>query len=105
MSPAGSLTFIPSLGSIFPLQLPYAREIEKASRRGRLLAMSTKAASFLAFVGMLVLTLLVLVDLVRDISGVVRGVVPMLLLVRAIVYTFASLTATVFFFVFYERQS
>jgi len=67
--------------------------------------MSTKAASFLAFVGMLVLTLLILVDLVRDISGVLRDIVPMLRLVRPIVYTFASLTATVFFFVFYERQS
>ena len=67
--------------------------------------MSTKAASFLAFVGMLVLTLLILVDLVRDISGVLRDIVPMLRLVRSVVYMFASLTATVFFFVFYEQQS
>jgi hypothetical protein len=67
--------------------------------------MSTKAASFLAFVGMLLLTILVIADLVRNISGVFRDIVPMLRLVRSVVYMFASLTATVFFFVFYERQS
>jgi hypothetical protein len=48
---------------------------------------------------MLILTLLVLVDLVRDISGVLRDIVPMLRLARSVVYTFASVTATVFFFV------
>jgi hypothetical protein len=66
--------------------------------------MSTKAASFLAFVGTLALTLLVLADLVCEISGVLRDIVPMLRLARSVVYTFASVTATVFFFVFYERQ-
>jgi len=53
----------------------------------------------------MLLTLLVLARLLRDISGVLRDVVPMVRLVRSVVYTFASLTATVFFFVFYERQS
>jgi hypothetical protein len=67
--------------------------------------MSVKVASFLAFVGMLLLTILVIADLVRNISGVLRDIVPMLRLVRSVVYMFASLTATVFFFVFYERQS
>jgi len=67
--------------------------------------MSVKVASFLAFVGMLLLTILVIADLVRNISGVLRDIVPMLRLVRSVVYMFASLTATVFFFVFYEQQS
>jgi hypothetical protein len=53
----------------------------------------------------MLLTPLVLAGLLRDISGVLRDVVPMVRLVRSVVYTFASLTATVFFFVFYERQS
>ena len=40
--------------------------------------MSTKAASFLAFVGMRILTVLVIAGLLRDISGVFRDFVPML---------------------------
>jgi hypothetical protein len=67
--------------------------------------MSTKAASFLAFVGMRILTVLVIAGLLRDISGVFRYFVPMLRLVRSVVYTFASVTATVTFFVFYKRES
>ena len=67
--------------------------------------MSTKAASFFAFAGMLLLTILVIADLLRDISGVFRDIVPMARLVRSLVFTFASVTATVFLFVFYELQS
>ena len=67
--------------------------------------MNLKAASFLAFVGMLVLTVLVIVDLFRDVSGFLRDILPLVRLVRELVYTFASVTVTVFLFVFYKRQS
>ena len=64
--------------------------------------MSIKGVSFLAFVGMLVLTVLVVADLIPDISG---DIVPLVQLVRSFIYTFASVTATVFMLSFYKRQS
>lgn len=67
--------------------------------------MSFKTFAFLAFLGMLVLTVLVIADLVRDIYGVLRDVVPTVRLVRSLVYAFASVTAAAFLFVFYRRQS
>ena len=67
--------------------------------------MSLKTASFLAFAGMLVLTALVIADLIRDTSGVVTGIIPAIRLVRSLIYMFASVAATLFFYVFYRRQS
>src|SRR5215472_7488292 len=54
--------------------------------------MTTKAASFLALAGMLLLTILVIAGLLRDNSGVFRDVVPMVRLVRSLLSTFLRLT-------------
>lgn len=66
--------------------------------------MSLKNAAFLAAVGMIILTALALFDLFETIAGVLRSLIPAVTLFRAAIYAFASLTVTIFFFVFYKRQ-
>ncbi len=47
---------------------------------------------------------MVAADLIHTCTGVVRDVIPMMALLRSLIYLFASITATVFFFVFYSAQ-
>jgi len=67
--------------------------------------MNLKNASLLALVGMILLTVVVAADLIRDVAGVLRGIVATFALLRSVIYTFASVAVTVFLFVFYKRQS
>ncbi len=67
--------------------------------------MSVKNAALVALAGMLLLTLLLVVDFVFTVSNVLGGLVPAVTLLRALVYAIASLCVTVFFFVFYKAQS
>jgi hypothetical protein len=67
--------------------------------------MSLKNAAVLALIGMLLLTILVAADFIRNVSGVIGGFVPAMALLRSLVYLFASLTVTVFFWVFSRAQS
>jgi hypothetical protein len=67
--------------------------------------MNLKNASLLALFGMILLTVVVVADLIRDLAGVVRGIVATGVLLRSVIYTFASVVLTVFLFVFYKRQS
>ncbi len=67
--------------------------------------MNLRNASLLALIGMVLVTLLVLIDLIRDISGVLNGIVPSVAVVRSTIYTFASVTLAMFLFAFYKRQS
>jgi hypothetical protein len=66
--------------------------------------MSLKSAALLAFIGMLLLTVLIAADFVQTITGVMRDVVPTVALLRSLVYLLASLTVTVFFWVFQKAQ-
>ena len=67
--------------------------------------MNLKNASLLALFGMILLTVVVVADLIRDLAGVVRRIVATGVLLRSVIYTFASVVLTVFLFVFYKRQS
>lgn len=66
--------------------------------------MSLKNAAFLAFLGMLLLSLLLVWRLVMDILNVTQGLIPLQTLLATVVYAFAAITATVFFFVFQSNQ-
>ncbi len=66
--------------------------------------MSLKSAAFLATVGMIVLTALVLYDLFENVAGVLRSLIPAVTLFGSAIYAFASVTVTVFFFAFYKKQ-
>jgi hypothetical protein len=64
--------------------------------------MTPKNAALLAFIGTLLLTILVTFDFVNTVSGVLRDIVPLMALVRSLIYLLASVTVTVFFFIFYK---
>lgn len=67
--------------------------------------MSLKNAASLALIGMLLLTILLAADFVKTVSGVLNEVVPAMALLRSLVYLLASLSVTVFFYVFNRAQS
>jgi len=67
--------------------------------------MSLKSAAFLALIGMLLLTILSAADFVNITLGVVRGLIPAMAIVRSLIYLFASLCVTIFFWVFHRSQS
>jgi hypothetical protein len=64
--------------------------------------MTPKNAALLAFIGTLLLTIVVAFDFVNTVSGVLRDIVPVMALVRSLIYLLASVTMTVFFFIFYR---
>ena len=68
-------------------------------------AMSLKNAAFLALIGTLLLTILLAADFIKTVSGVLNDVVPAMALLRSLVYLLASLSVTVFFYVFNKAQS
>jgi hypothetical protein len=67
--------------------------------------MTLKTASLLALIGMLLLTILLAVDFLNTVLGILRGLLPALAFFRSLLYLFASLTLTVFFFVFGKAQA
>jgi hypothetical protein len=67
--------------------------------------MSLKTAAFLALIGMLLLTILLVLDFINVVTGVLHDVVPAMALLRSLIYLGASLTVTVFFFIFQKAQS
>jgi hypothetical protein len=67
--------------------------------------MSLKTAALLALIGMMLLTVLMAADFIKTVTGIMRDVVPAMALLRSVVYVVASLTVTVFFYVFYKKQS
>ena len=66
--------------------------------------MTLKNASFLALIGMSLLTALLALDLINVVLGILRDVVPMQALLRSLIHEFASLSVTVFLFVFHRGQ-
>lgn len=66
--------------------------------------MTLKSSSDLALVGMLVLTVLLAADFIRTFVGILHDVVPMVALLRSLVYLFAGITVAVFFYVFNRAQ-
>jgi hypothetical protein len=66
--------------------------------------MSLKSAALLGLVGMLLLTVLLVMDLLVNISHVLGGLVAAVILFRSLIYTFAGLCVTLFFVVFYKAQ-
>jgi nicotinamide riboside transporter PnuC len=66
--------------------------------------MTLRNATILAIIGTALLSALLAADLIVTISGVLRDVVPLVTLLRSIVYVLASVTVTVFFYVFHKVQ-
>jgi hypothetical protein len=67
--------------------------------------MTLKTAASLALIGSLLLTILLAADFINTVVGVLRDVIPAMALLRSLLYLFASLSVTVFFYVFNRAQS
>ena len=67
--------------------------------------MSLKNAALLALIGTLLLTVLLAAEFINTVLGVLRDVIPAMALLRSLVYLAASLSVTVFFYVFNREES
>lgn len=67
--------------------------------------MSLKAAAFFAFIGMALLTVLLVLGFVRDVSSFLADAVAAMAVLVSLIHLLASLGVTVFLFVFYKAQS
>jgi len=67
-------------------------------------SMTLKSAALLALIGTILVTALLVWDLIFDVLNIRQGLVPAVVLLRAIIYAFGAVSLTVFFFVFHKRQ-
>ena len=67
--------------------------------------MSLKTAAFCALIGMILLTVLVALGFIRDLSALGSGAVALSTVISSAIHLFASLTLTVFLFVFHRAQA
>ena len=68
-------------------------------------AMTVKSAAFFALIGMILLTVLLALGFIRDISGFMGGAVAAMALLISLIHLLASLSVAVFLYVFYKAQS
>jgi len=66
--------------------------------------MNLKNAALLALIGMVVLSVLLLAGFIRDISSAASGLIPAVSVLKSLVYLFASVAVTVFFYVFHRSN-
>ena len=67
--------------------------------------MTLKNTAFLALVGMVLVTILLIAGLISDVSGVVRGLIPAMRLLTSFIYAFAGLGVVFFLYAFHKAQS
>jgi hypothetical protein len=67
--------------------------------------MALKDAALLAFVGMLLVSALLVWNLIFDVLNVVRGVLPAVKLISSLIYAFGAVTAALFLYVFQKRPN
>jgi hypothetical protein len=67
--------------------------------------MTTKAASFLAFIGTLLIAILLTWTFVSHLLNVLRNVEAPVVIFAWFIYAFGSITLAIFFFVFHRSQS
>lgn len=68
-------------------------------------AMTLRNAAFLALVGMILATIVLVTGFIGDVFGIVRGVIPATRLLTSFIYAFASLSMVVFLYAFHKAQS
>jgi hypothetical protein len=67
--------------------------------------MTLKNTAFLALVGMVLVTILLIAGLIADVSGVIRGLIPAMRLLTSFLYAFAGLSVVIFLYTFHKAQS
>jgi hypothetical protein len=66
--------------------------------------MTLKNTAFMALVGMVLVTILLIAGLIGDIRGVAGGLIPAMRLLTSFVYVFAGLSVVLFLYVFHKAQ-
>jgi hypothetical protein len=64
--------------------------------------MSLKSAAFFALIGMVLLTVLLAVGFIRDVSNFLAGVIAAVVLLTSLIHLLASLSLAVFLYVFHK---
>jgi hypothetical protein len=67
--------------------------------------MTLKNAALLALIGTLVLTILLVTSLITDVLNLLQGLIPATRVLSSLIYSFAALAVTVFFYAFHKAQS
>jgi hypothetical protein len=67
--------------------------------------MTLKSAAFWALIGMILLTVVLAVGFIRDVSGFLSGAVAAIPALVSLIHVLASLGVAVFMYVFYRAQS
>ena len=67
--------------------------------------MTLKSAAFFALIGMALLTVLLAVGFIRDISAFTSGAIAANAMLVSLIHLLASLSMTVFLYVFHKKQS
>ena len=67
--------------------------------------MSLRQASLLAFIGTMLLAILLVVDLVLDVLSMARGLIAAVTLLTSVVRAFAAVSVAIFFYVYHRAQS
>jgi len=67
--------------------------------------MTVKSAALFALVGMILLTVVVAMGFIRDISAFTAGAIAAMALLISLIHLLASLSVTVFLYVFHKAQS
>ena len=67
--------------------------------------MTLKSAAFFAWIGMALLTVLLAIGFIRDVSAIGAGAIAFVTLLSSLLHLLASLSVTVFLYVFHKAQS
>jgi hypothetical protein len=67
--------------------------------------MSLKNAAFFAFIGTTLLTIVLALVFIRDVSTLLAGTIAAITVLTAFIRLLASLSLTVFLYVFHKKQS
>ena len=67
--------------------------------------MTLKSAALFALVGMILLTVVLALGFIRDISGFTAGAVAAMAMLISLIHLLAGLSMTVFLYVFHKKQS
>ena len=67
--------------------------------------MTLKSAAFLALIGTLLLTILLVADSISAVLNVARGLIAATAMLSSLIYSFAAVVVTIFFYMFYKTQA
>ena len=67
-------------------------------------SMTLKNAAFLALVGMILATILLVAGFIRDVFAIAQGLIPAMTLLTSFIYAFAGLSMAVFLYAFHKKQ-